>query len=195
MHTPPDKGGSICKNSAVLFTFYRFCDIIKQIDKLKFCEVFVVEDKNTNWGQSVTGVVIKEGKVLLARHTYGPGKGMLIIPGGYVNVGETPQDALVREYMEETKIKVKPIDIIGIRFNMHDWYIAFRAEYVSGEACSDDDENNEVLWMDIDEVMSRDDVPQLTKKLIQSATSKENGLIYKEYKGNTTYAPNSLYCV
>ena len=95
---------------------------------------------NTNWGQSVTGVVIKENKVLLARHTYGGGKGMLIIPGGYVNNGETPQDALIREYLEETKITVKPLNIIGIRFNMHDWYIAFRAEYVSGEAVSDGDE-------------------------------------------------------
>ena len=36
--------------------------------------------ENTNWNQSVTGVVIKDGKVLLARHTYGGGKGMLIIP-------------------------------------------------------------------------------------------------------------------
>ena len=86
-------------------------------------------NENTNWGQSVTGVAIKEDKVLLARHTYGGGKGMLIIPGGYVNFEETPQEALVREYMEETQIEVKPMDIIGVRFNMHDWYIAFRAEY------------------------------------------------------------------
>lgn len=36
-------------------------------------------EENTNWFQSVTGIVIKDGKVLLARHTYGPGKGRLII--------------------------------------------------------------------------------------------------------------------
>ena len=152
-------------------------------------------NENTNWGQSVTAVVIKEDKVLLARHTYGSGKGMLIIPGGYVNIGETPEEALVREYMEETQIKIKPIDIIGIRFNMHDWYIAFRARYVSGEASSDSDENSEVLWIDVNEALSRDDVPELTKMLIQSAISKENGLVYKEYQGNTKYAPYSLYCV
>ena len=120
-------------------------------------------NKNTNWAQSVTGVVIKDDKVLLARHTYGGGKGMLIIPGGYVNFGETPQEALVREYMEETRIKIKPLNIIGVRFNMHDWYIAFSAEYVSGVACSDNDENSEVLWIDVDEALSRDDVPELTK--------------------------------
>ena len=60
-----------------------------------------MENETTNWGQSVTGIVIKEGKVLLARHTYGSGNGKLIVPGGYVNMGETPQDALVREFLEE----------------------------------------------------------------------------------------------
>lgn len=149
--------------------------------------------ENTNWNQSVTGVVIKDGKVLLGRHTYGGGKGMLIIPGGYVNFGETPQDALIREYMEETRVKVNPTDIIGIRFNMHDWYIAFRAEYVSGEATSDGDENSEVIWLAVEEALTRDDVPELTKKLIQSALSTESGLSYTEYNGSTKHAPCSLY--
>ena len=149
--------------------------------------------ENTNWNQSVTGVVIKDGKVLLARHTYGGGKGMLIIPGGYVNFGETPQDALVREYMEETHVQVKPSDIIGIRFNMRDWYIAFRAEYISGEATSDGDENSEVIWLAVEEALTREDVPDLTKKLIQSALSTEPGLSPTEYSGSSRHAPCSLY--
>ena len=154
-----------------------------------------MENENTNWGQSVTAVVIKDDKVLLARHTYGPGKGKLIIPGGYVNFNETPVDALIREFMEETHIKIKPLDIIGVRFNMHDWYIAFRAEYISGEASTDSDENSEVLWIDVAEALSRDDVPELTKKLIQSAISKNSALTYTDYIGSTTHAPYSLYCL
>ncbi len=154
-----------------------------------------MENGTTNWGQSVTGVVIKDNKVLLARHTYGGGKGLLIVPGGYVNVDETPQEALVREYMEETKVTVKPLDIIGIRFNMHDWYIAFRAEYVSGEATSDHEENSEVLWVDVEDALTRDDVPELTKKLIESAMKKEVGLHYEEYNGSTKHGPYSLYCL
>ncbi|MCR5756267.1 MAG: NUDIX hydrolase [Acetatifactor sp.] len=127
-----------------------------------------MNEDNTNWGQSVTGVVIRENKVLLARHTYGVGIGKLIIPGGYVNYGETPQDA---------------------------WYIAFRADYISGVAKSEGDENNEVLWIEIDEALKRDDVPELTKKLIESAISKKEGLLLTEYNGSTNHDPKSLYCI
>lgn len=154
-----------------------------------------MEQKQTNWGQSVTGVVIRQGKVLLARHTYGGGAGKLIIPGGYVNMGETPQQALKRELLEETGVTVEPRDIIGIRFNMRDWYIAFRAEYVSGEAVSDQHENSEVLWLAVEEALERQDVPELTRKLIASALEARSGLRYEEYEANTRHAPYSLYCL
>ena len=145
---------------------------------------------NTNWQQSVTAVVIKDNKVLLARHTYGKGRGLLIIPGGYVEHGETPQDAVVREFKEETNITIKPNKIIGIRFNMHDWYVAFSAEYISGIAQSDNEENSEVIWLDIDEALKSDEVPNLTKSLIKCALSG-NGLEQLDYEGSN--APNSLF--
>ena len=148
--------------------------------------------ENTNWGQSVTAVVIKDNKVLLVRHTYGNGKGMLIIPGGYVEYGETPQDAVVREFKEETNITIKPNKIIGIRFNTKDWYIAFSADYISGATQSDGDENDLVLWLDIDEALSRDDVPELTKSLVKCAL---NGKGLKETEYNGSNAPCSLFVI
>lgn len=148
---------------------------------------------NTNWGQSVTGVVIRDNKVLLARHTYGAGKDMLIVPGGYVNHNETPQEALTREFLEEVNILVEPTQIIGIRFNSHDWYVAFLAEYISGEAKTDNNENSEVLWLDIDEIMIRDDVPDLTKHLISCAIAPNKGLEQIDYIGSTKNGPYSLY--
>ena len=48
-----------------------------------------MEEKNTNWQKSVCAVVLREGKVLLARHTYGAGKGLFITPGGYLKNGES----------------------------------------------------------------------------------------------------------
>ena len=60
---------------------------------------------NTNWCQSVGGVVLRDGRVLLARHTYGAGKGRLIIPGGYVQMGESPEDALRRAEEHLSRIR------------------------------------------------------------------------------------------
>lgn len=70
--------------------------------------------ENTCYKQSVTAVVIRAGKVLLARHTYGAGKNMLIVPGGYLNKGETPEHAVKREYLEETGVLINPKDIIAV---------------------------------------------------------------------------------
>ena len=127
--------------------------------------------EKTNWSQSVGGVCLRDGKVLLARHTYGAGKGMFIIPGGYVDFGETPEDTLVREYQEETGITVKAGKLLGMRFSAKDWYAVFEAIYIQGEARSDGDENDKVVWMDINEALAIESVPVLTKKMISCAIS------------------------
>ncbi len=152
-----------------------------------------MSENNTNWGQSVAGVCLRDGKVLLARHTYGGGKGKLIIPGGYVSYGEAPADAVVREYMEEVGITVEPKSILGIRFNAKDWYVVYSVEYVSGEARSDSDENDEVLWLDASEALEREDVPGLTKQMIQCALKGNAGLVPMQYEGR--HEPCSLWGV
>ena len=154
-----------------------------------------MENNHTNWSQSVTGVVINNGKVLLARHTYGAGKGLLIVPGGYVEYGELPQQALKREYLEETNTVIEPKNIIAVRFNAHDWYVAFRAEYISGEAVSDNDENSEVVWLAVEEALSREDVADLTKKLIRCALDDQSGLTPIPYYGSQKNGKGYLYGV
>lgn len=152
-----------------------------------------MDKENTNWQQSVTGVLIRNNKILLTRHTYGAGRNFLIVPGGYVNFGETPQQAVVREYLEETGITVVPKDIIAIRFNMKDWYVAFSVNYVSGIAKSDNDENSEVVWLDIKEALTGEDVPDLTKKLIESAINSNGALVETDYISREQHGTYSLY--
>ena len=155
----------------------------------------MAETGNTDFGKSVSGVLIRDGKVLLGRHTYGGGKGLLIIPGGYIQQGEAPEDAVVREFLEETGVTVRPGEILGIRFNTHDWYVIFRVEYLSGEAVSDHDENSEVLWLDVNEALSREDVPLLTKQAIMSATGGGSGLAKWDGQLPGRWQPSSLYRV
>ena len=141
--------------------------------------------ENTCWNRSVAGVCIHNGKVLLARHTYGGGKGMLIIPGGYINNDEMPEAALKREYREEVDLEIAVKELIGMRFQVNDWYAVFRVEYISGNAHPDNDENDEVVWLPLSEVDGHDDIPDLTKKLIAIAKSG-NGFYEIPYNGRAT---------
>lgn len=153
-----------------------------------------MNSENTDWGKSVTGVLIKDGKVLLGRHTYGAGKNLLIVPGGYINKGETPEEAVRREYLEETGVTVEPKDVIGIRFNLKDWYVAFSLEYVCGQAHSDGDENSEVIWLNINEALTREDVPELTKELIKADLNGNKPLTQTDFISREQYGTYSLYC-
>lgn len=147
-------------------------------------------EENTNWSQSVGCVVMRDGKVLLGRHTYGVGKGKLILPGGYLQFGELPQEAAKREVLEETGVCVEVGNMLGIRCTRKAWYLIFYAEYVSGTAHPNDDENSEVVWMDAEEAMTREDVPDLTKAAIDCVCKRmEHTYQSEKYQEN----PNTEY--
>lgn len=55
---------------------------------------------------TVDAVVIRSGHVLLVRRKGNPGKGQLALPGGFLNVNEEIEDAVIRELKEETSIKL-----------------------------------------------------------------------------------------
>jgi ADP-ribose pyrophosphatase YjhB (NUDIX family) len=60
-------------------------------------------------------VAINDGAILLARIASGyPGQGRWTLPGGGIEWGEHPDDALVREVHEETGFSVTEFSLIGI---------------------------------------------------------------------------------
>ena len=61
----------------------------------------------------VGAVAIKDGKILLMKRAFEPGKGKWSIPGGLVEVGETLSDACAREMEEETGIKIHVLELIN----------------------------------------------------------------------------------
>ena len=54
----------------------------------------------------VYGLLIKDEKILLVKKSGGPYDGKLDLPGGYFRLGETPDEALKREFLEEVGINV-----------------------------------------------------------------------------------------
>ena len=53
------------------------------------------------------GIVIKNHKILLIKKVTGPYDGKLDLPGGTIEFQERPEDALKREFLEETGINIK----------------------------------------------------------------------------------------
>jgi ADP-ribose pyrophosphatase YjhB (NUDIX family) len=49
------------------------------------------------------------GTVLLVRRAHDPGRGLLGLPGGFVDVGETGEEALRREILEEINLRVSDL--------------------------------------------------------------------------------------
>lgn len=55
---------------------------------------------------TVDAVVVQSGHVLIVERKARPGKGLLALPGGFVNPNEKLVDACLRELREETRLKV-----------------------------------------------------------------------------------------
>lgn len=60
---------------------------------------------------TVDAVVVQSGHLLLVERGDMPGKGLLALPGGFLNQEETLLDGMIRELREETKIKV-PVPVL-----------------------------------------------------------------------------------
>lgn len=89
----------------------------------------------------VGAVLIHEGRVLLIRRGKEPLRGRWVVPGGTVEVGETLEQALVREVQEETGLVVKPMEVVtvfdrierrGAAVLYHYVIVDYLCEYVSG---------------------------------------------------------------
>ena len=90
---------------------------------------------------SVIAVIPMDAGVVMVRRAINPGYGLWVVPGGFVDLGEVLEDALVRETQEETLLTVRPIRLLNIySYPDHRTVIAaYVTEYVSGELAAGDE--------------------------------------------------------
>ena len=104
----------------------------------------------------VGGVIIEEGRALLIRRGSEPLLGQWSIPGGTLELGESLQQGVARELLEETGIEVRVLDLIevfdriysepvgvapeaGARPKFHYVIVDFLCERIAGEPCAASD--------------------------------------------------------
>lgn len=102
-----------------------------------------------NMAAAVVAVIFNaSGELLLTRRKYNPAQGLLDLPGGFVNIGETAEHAVVREICEELNINISDLRFIatfpneyvfgGMQYFTEDIVFACRAtDFSTIRACDD----------------------------------------------------------
>jgi len=60
------------------------------------------------------GIVLKGNEIVLIKRGKEPFKGSYALPGGFLNYGERLEDCAVREILEETGVKTKVVELVGV---------------------------------------------------------------------------------
>ncbi len=82
-----------------------------------------------------------DGRIVLVKRAIEPGHGLWVFPGGYVDRGETPQAAAVREAREECGLDVRLDALINVYAypNRTPIIIVYAATMLGGTLCVDDE--------------------------------------------------------
>ncbi|HEV2743275.1 MAG TPA: NUDIX hydrolase [Rubrobacter sp.] len=102
-------------------------------------------------------VIPSEGGVVLIRRASDPFEGQWALPGGFVEVGETVEEAAAREAAEETGLAVELAHLVGVYSDPgrdprgHNVSVAFLARVVGGDLIAATDAA-EVAVLDPDSV-------------------------------------------
>ena len=122
------------------------------------------------------GVLIHEGRALLIRRGKEPLRGRWTVPGGTVELGETLEQALVREMAEETGLRIEPGELLTVfdrimeergSVRYHYVIVDYLCSYVSGEARAGSDAEA-VAWARREE-LSAYDLPQKAMEVVEDA--------------------------
>lgn len=140
-------------------------------------KVEVGSDKLT-FRPSVYGILIENNKILLSRQWDG-----YDFPGGGMEVDETIDECLKREFFEETGVKVDPVDIVHCessffhpshsKKNKNKYWncqlFFYLVKKIGGEVSKDNLDSEELGYADMPEWIGVDDVGDL--KFINSVNS------------------------
>ena len=139
-----------------------------------------IKDEHYTFKFRVSGVIIKDGKVLLVEMD---DAGFYCLPGGHVELGETTEEAMIREMKEETTkdtyIKEYLGNIENFFVNKHNvsiheiafyYLMDFKDEDINNLSRTENDEgtlvNLKFKWFDLKELDSVNIKPVFLKEIL-----------------------------
>ncbi|MHA2370829.1 MAG: NUDIX domain-containing protein [Candidatus Hodarchaeales archaeon] len=137
----------------------------------------------------VGGIVLRDAEVLLIKPNYGPAKGLWMIPGGFVDTGETFEDAIKREILEETGLEIRPLDIVSVRMmtrqrqfenepdQINDLYVVLRCEYLKGDPKPCSTEIEDVTFLPLVKAQTDRAITGYTRQLLSFASASYRGFV------------------
>ncbi len=110
---------------------------------------------------AVSAAIFRDGRVLIVRRARPPAHGLYTLPGGGVELGETLEQAIIREVREETGLAIIPLALVGFRealardaagrVERHFVILPFAARWIAGEVALSE-ELAEAHWRKPDEL-------------------------------------------
>lgn len=129
----------------------------------------------------VGAVIVRDRRVVIVQRSNEPLKGQWSIPGGALEVGETLRQCAAREALEETGLRVEPIDVLDVfdsiysdpdgRTRYHYVLIDFFCRVAGGELHSGGDAA-QACWITREE-MANFAITETAQKVIRKALEKE----------------------
>ncbi len=105
---------------------------------------------------AVSAAIFRGDRVLIVRRARPPAHGLYTLPGGGVELGETLEQAAIREVREETGLDIKPLALAGYRqvisrddggrIERHFVILPFAAHWIAGEVALNE-ELSEAHWL------------------------------------------------
>lgn len=131
----------------------------------------------------VGAIILEGGKILLEKRKSTPGEGKWAVPGGLVELGETVEQAVIREVKEETGLDVASPQLVDVvdyisldekgavkyHFIILDYFVTVKGGEL--KAASDADE---LRWVPINEVEQYDLTESFRRFFKQNKQKLEN---------------------
>jgi 8-oxo-dGTP diphosphatase len=126
------------------------------------------------------GIVVQSSKLLTVYKKTGPYQGLWDLPGGKIEFGETPEEALLRELKEEVAMQPLEMELVSsASFCNQDFHHLGFIYLVKAYSLLDTTPEEEMRWIHLSELREEELTPFLSKEILQKALSSRESSRFK----------------